>query len=78
MMVLLAKIASNIILKKVNLSCLNGPRRVSADGYITVLKFQMEICKDGRGVNIVSSPFEVQAINRQLKQLSKVPARCCC
>ena len=54
MMVVLTKIASNIILKKVNLSCLIGPGRVSADGYITVLKFQIEICKDGRGVKIVS------------------------
>ena len=31
-----------------------GAESVSADGYITVLKIQMEICKDGRSVKIVS------------------------
>ena len=36
--------------KKVSLICLTGPRRVSADRYITVLKFQIEIWKDGRRV----------------------------
>ena len=27
-----------------------GPGGASTDGYITVFKFQMEICKDGRRV----------------------------
>ena len=27
-----------------------GPGRASVDGYIAVLKIQMEICKDGRRV----------------------------
>ena len=60
MMVLLTKIVSNINLnfnysrKKINLSCLTGPGRVFADGYITVHKFQMEICKNGSRVNIGS------------------------
>ena len=50
--ILLTKIVTNINLKtltsrkKINLSCLTGPGRVSADGYITVRKFQMDICKD--------------------------------
>ena len=54
MMVLLTKITGNInlktltILAKRHLGCLTGPRRIYADEYITVLKIQMEICKDGR------------------------------
>ena len=31
-----------------------GPGRVSADGYITVLKTQTEISKDGRSVKMES------------------------
>ena len=31
-----------------------GPGRASADGYIAVLKIQMEICKNGRKVKIGS------------------------
>ena len=59
MMVLLTKIVSNIGLKtltshkKINLSCLNFLRRSSADGYITVCKFQTEICKDRRRAKIL-------------------------
>ena len=31
-----------------------GPGSVSADGYITVLKVQMDICKGGRRIKIGS------------------------
>ena len=49
MMILFIKIVSNVnSRKKVNLSYLTGPRRVSADGYSSVLKIQMEISKYGR------------------------------
>ena len=33
---------------------MTGPGHLSADWYITILKFQMAICKDGRGVKIGS------------------------
>ena len=61
MMVLLTKIVSNINLKtstrparKLILLAWLGPGRFSADGYITVLKIQMDVCKDGRGEKIGS------------------------
>ena len=58
MMVLLTKIVSNINLKALTIlaeiGCLTGPGYVSADGYITDLKIQMEICKYGRQVKIGS------------------------
>ena len=46
---------------------------------LQVLKFK-QICKDGRQVKMESFnqllPFQVYAISRQLKQLSKVSVRC--
>ena len=39
-----------ILAKRLILVAWLGPGRTSADGYITVLKIQMELCKDGRGV----------------------------
>ena len=58
-LVLLTNIVININLKTLTIlakrlmlvACL-GPVCVSVDGDITVLKIQMEICKDGRRVNI--------------------------
>ena len=57
MMVLLAKIVSNvnlitldILVKRLILDAWLGPRCASADGYITFLKIQMKTCKDGRQV----------------------------
>ena len=60
-MVLLTNIVNNINLKTLTILAKSlilvaylGLRRVSVDGYITVLKIQMEICKDGRRVKIGS------------------------
>ena len=57
MMVLWTKIVSNINLKTLTILAkrlilldLLGPERVSAEGYITLLKMQMKICKDRRRV----------------------------
>ena len=61
MMVLLTKIVSSVNLKtlailpkSLNLIVWLDPGHVSADGYITILKNQMEICKDGRWIKIGS------------------------
>ena len=61
MMVLLTKIVSKvnlkmstILAKRLILDTWPGPGRASADGYITVLKVQTEICQDGRRVKMES------------------------
>ena len=56
MVVLLTEIIGNINLTSFLVTGLS-PRGVSADGYITVLKIQMEIWKDGRQVNILTIPI---------------------
>ena len=43
-------ITLTILLKWLTLGAWLGPECASADGYITVLKIQMKICKDGRQV----------------------------
>ena len=43
-----------IVSKRSTLDACLGPERVSADWYITVLKIQMKICKDGRQVKMES------------------------
>ena len=62
MMVLLTKKVSNVSLKtsatlakRLILGTWLGPGCASADGYITVLKIQTKICKDGRKVKM--EPF---------------------
>ena len=59
--VILTKIVSNIDSKTLNVLVKMlilvtglGPGGTSTDGYITVLKIQIEICKDGRRVKIRS------------------------
>ena len=61
MMILLTKIVSNvnlttstILAKRLKLDAWLGPRCVSADLYIRVLKIQMNILKDGRQVKMKS------------------------
>ena len=61
MMVLLKKIADNvnlkastILAKRLILNVWLGPGCASTDWYITVLKIQTKICKDGRQVKMES------------------------
>ena len=46
--------ALSMLPKRLILIAWLGPRCVSADGYITVIKIHMEICKDGGRVKIGS------------------------
>ena len=61
MTILLTKIVSKvnlktltILAKRLNLDAWLGPGRAPADGYMTVLKVQTEICQDGRRVKMES------------------------
>ena len=47
MVVILTEIVSNILAKRLILVTGLGPGRAT-DGYITILKIEMQICEDGR------------------------------